>query len=137
MLKPLLIILACILLCSCAHHPLDCAMGIGGHDDCLPGTEGYEKMQNRMVAGPRQRTQDDELCKSYGLKFGTKAYADCRQNILGMRVSNGNQNAANQAAIMQSIIANQPKPQPYMMPVNRPVTTNCTKSGNGVSCMSE
>jgi hypothetical protein len=41
------------LLASCAHHPGDCALGgaFGAlHDDCLPGTAGYEQNRPRYAA---------------------------------------------------------------------------------------
>ena len=46
---------ATLLLGGCAHHPLDCAMGIAWAD-CLPGTSGYS---NRFA----ELTKLDELRK--------------------------------------------------------------------------
>jgi len=58
---------------ACANHPVDCAIGFH-HDDCLPGTAGYDDPNKFAKA-------DDEQCKSYGLVFGTPAYADCRVKL--------------------------------------------------------
>lgn len=46
---------ACLLMGGCAHHPLDCALGIAWAD-CLPGTSGYS---NRYV----ELTRLDDLRK--------------------------------------------------------------------------
>jgi hypothetical protein len=68
-----------MVLCGCANHPVDCGLGIY-HADCLPGTAGYAD-PNRFAA------EDDTLCKSYGLTFGTPAYADCREKLLAQHRS--------------------------------------------------
>lgn len=41
-----------LLLCGCAHHPVDCAVGFAWAD-CLPGTPGY-------VNGAGQTTRENE-----------------------------------------------------------------------------
>lgn len=66
---------------GCANHPLDCATGLIAWDDCKPGTLGYEKRQDALK-------QDDELCKSYGLVFGTAEYAQCRIALKGQSEAN-------------------------------------------------
>ena len=48
-------------------------MGIH-HSDCLPDTAGYDDPNKFADA-------DDKLCQSYGLKFGTSEYADCRVRL--------------------------------------------------------
>jgi hypothetical protein len=58
------------LLCSCANHPVDCALGFH-HADCLPGTPGYDDPD-------KFADTDDKACRSYGLSPGTSEYADCR-----------------------------------------------------------
>lgn len=137
--------LGCILLSACAHHPMDCLTDFVPHDDCEPGTAGYDSMMKRAnqaaLTAQVQQSNDDTMCKSYGLQFGTDGYASCRQNLLSMRV---NQNIAvqnNQVQVQQNALnylasqkANQPKP--YMMPVNPTVTTNCTALGNNINCQS-
>lgn len=50
-----LMLSASLLMGGCAHHPLDCAMGIGWAD-CLPGTSWYS---NRYV----ELTKLDDLRK--------------------------------------------------------------------------
>jgi hypothetical protein len=67
------VICICLTLTSCANHPIDCAMGIH-HSDCLPDTAGYDD-PNKFA------DTDDKLCQSYGLKFGTSEYADCRVRL--------------------------------------------------------
>jgi hypothetical protein len=59
-----------VVLAGCAHHPIDCAVGIT-HNDCLPGTAGYSDPNDYA-------SEDDRNCKSYGLSFGTPDYAACR-----------------------------------------------------------
>ena len=105
-------------LAGCANHPLDCATGLVAWDDCLPGTKGYEIRQNKL-------TRDDELCKSYGLEFGTPEYGQCR-------VSLHNQSEANKQAALNAWIASRqqaPAMTPYQMPVTK--NTNCTTTYNG------
>ena len=81
--------LICLLLCSCSHHPVDCALDFVPHDDCLPGTAGYESAQkrNELAATTVQIREgnDDASCKSFGLKFGTDEYAECREKLLAIR----------------------------------------------------
>jgi hypothetical protein len=62
-----------LLLTGCPNHPVDCGLAIY-HADCLPGTAGYAD-PNRFAA------TDDVQCKSYGLAFGTPAYAECREKL--------------------------------------------------------
>jgi hypothetical protein len=104
-----------------AGHPLDCAMGFR-HADCNPGTLGY----NNSVA---VTNSDDATCQSYGLQFGTSAYAQCRQNIDSQRGAN----ARAAAALLASQNRPPPPPQPYYVPTNP--TVNCTSNriGNTVN----
>ena len=57
--------------------PVDCALGFH-HDDCLPGTAGYDDPK-------KFEKVDDEQCRSYGLVFGTAEYADCRVKLESAR----------------------------------------------------
>jgi len=66
-----------VLLAGCANHPVDCAIGFH-HDDCLPGTAGYDDPK-------KFEKVDDEQCRSYGLVFGTPEYADCRVKLESAR----------------------------------------------------
>jgi hypothetical protein len=65
----------------------------------------------------RRAAEDDATCKSYGLAFGTTAYAECRENAATQR------NAAD-IAMMQHL--NQ-----------EPVKTKCTSDGNNTNCESQ
>jgi hypothetical protein len=139
------LILACLLLSACEHHPLDCALDFVPHDDCLPGTAGYENAQKRAqlaaTTSQIQQGNDDATCKSYGLKFGTDSYATCRQNLLSLRLNQDIAEQNNQAMARQNALnylaaqkANQPKP--YVIQNNPTVTTNCTALGNSINCQS-
>jgi hypothetical protein len=110
-----------ILLSGCANHPVDCAVGFS-HSDCLPGSAGYRAIVSRDNA-------EDGTCRTYGLKFGSAEYAQCRQNI-------ANQRSAESRAALSAYLANrnQPAPQPYMMLTVTPRTTNCSKIGTQVDC---
>jgi hypothetical protein len=114
-MKPVLSVVrlgAFLALAGCANHPLDCAMGFY-HSDCLPGTVAYDTVH-------AQTENDDAICKSYGLQFGTPEYAQCRQNA-------ANQRSANQRAAAAAYMATRPQAAPmvpYQMPTNK--TTNCT-----------
>jgi hypothetical protein len=121
-------ILLCLAACSgvpgdpgFAHHPLDCAMGFS-HGDCSPGTAGYNN-------GVAVANSDDATCQSYGVQFGTPAYAQCRQNIDAQR-------GANARAAAAALIAsqNRPPPQPYYAPTAPPnPTLNCTSNRYGTT----
>ena len=66
-------IFALCVLTGCANHPIDCGIGFY-HADCLPGTAGY-------VNPNAFATVDDQQCRSYGLTFGTREYAECRERL--------------------------------------------------------
>jgi hypothetical protein len=66
-------IFALCMLTGCANHPIDCGIGFY-HADCLPGTAGYVD-SNAFAA------VDDQQCRSYGLAFGTREYAECRERL--------------------------------------------------------
>lgn len=134
---------ACILLSACANHPLDCSLDFVPHDDCLPGTAGYESAQKRADLAAThlqlQKEQDDGTCQSYGLKFGTNEYAQCREKLLTLRVQQSIANQGNAAADRQAAIGYlathqvQQRPiQPYVMPTTP--TINCTTFGNTTNC---
>lgn len=91
-------------------------------------------------ASPAERAEqlseaDDQTCTSYGLQFGTPAYAQCRQNIAAQRQA--------RVAAAYALLANRPvapalAPAPQtMLPVSPPVNTNCYALGNSVSCQSQ
>lgn len=66
-----------VLLAGCAHHPLDCAAGYA-HEDCLPGTPGYNNFQRGYYPSPvpvtpapqyqvpQHAPQYNTNCQSYG-----------------------------------------------------------------------
>ena len=157
-LSIVVLIAATIFLSGCANHPLDCALDFVPHDDCLPGTAGYDSAQKRVqkVAAIVQFNQqdDDTTCKSYGLKFGTPEYAQCREHMLSLRVNQASTAARDQQdsdnarrqAYLQYLsktqqTAQENKPQPYMIPTNAApyvmpasTNTNCTAFGNSINC---
>src|ERR1035437_5004055 len=99
-----------------ANHPLDCALGFR-HSDCQPGTAGYN-------GGVALNDADDTTCRSYGLQFGTPAYAQCRQNIEAQRGAN----ARAAAALIASQAANRPPPPPPPQP-SPTFNTSCQHYG--------
>lgn len=106
-----------------AGHPLDCAVGFY-HADCAP----------ESTAGQRSaaiNNSEDAQCQSYGLQWGTPAYAQCRQNIVAQR-------NANALAAMSILQANRPAPPPYQLPMPAPpprtLNTNCQNYGTTTSC---
>lgn len=101
-----------------ANHPLDCSIGVR-HSDCQPGTAGYN-------SGVALNNSDDSTCRSYGLQFGTPAYAQCRQNIEAQRSANA------RAAALIASQANRPPPQPA--PV---VNTSCQNFGTTINCQTQ
>jgi hypothetical protein len=50
--------------------------------------------QHRAAEAQRLAAEDDSACKSYGLEFGTPAYADCRMRFVEMRAENEGAEAA-------------------------------------------
>lgn len=111
-------------LAGCANHPLDCSLGIS-HHDCLPGTAGYERV------AARERASDNQ-CLSYGLRFGTAEYAQCRQNIDAQR-------GARDAAVLGAAISrtNPPAQASPMPPVRQPSQTSCVTNGQYTNCQTQ
>jgi hypothetical protein len=101
-----------------ANHPLDCAIG-ARHSDCLPGTAGYN-------SGVALNNADDTTCRSYGLQFGTPAYAQCRQNIEAQRSADA------RAAALIASQASPPPPQP-----SPTINTNCQHYGTMTNCQTQ
>ena len=121
-------VLACLGLASCAGtlgepgfagHPLDCGLGFA-HSDCAPRTPGYRAANAAREAAAARDSADAARCQSYGLKFGTAEYAQCRMNI-------DNQRAANFRAAV-SAPSPPPPPPPPALPAS--TTTNCTTFGS-------
>jgi hypothetical protein len=75
---------------------------------------------------------DDAVCRSYGLKFGTPAYAECRQR----RDALSRQQALAALGALQSMQAAAPQPAPYVMPTRQPVSTSCSTIGGITNCTS-
>lgn len=95
------------------------------------GCESSAELAARAAA---RAADDDSMCQSYGLKFGTPEYAQCRQNIEGRRSA---ERRAAFGAYMASRGQSAPAPQPYMIPTNRSINTNCTTIGTQTSCQSQ
>ena len=90
---PLILAVSLLALGGCAHHPVDCAIGLPWAD-CLPGTAGYAN-----GVGGQAASNDDAQCRSYGLTFGTADYAQCRANL-----------DAQHAALARAAFSTPPKP---------------------------
>lgn len=117
------LLLAAFALSGCEHHPLDCAVGFM-HSDCLPNTLGGRRISERV-------TGDDDTCRSYGLQFGTGAYAECRERLAGNRQAVAGTLLGAYATRSVAPVT----PEPYMMPTSRrPLTTNCFRTGQMVNC---
>lgn len=93
-----------------AGHPIDCGLGFA-HSDCAPGTPGYRAAIAAREAAAARDDGDAARCQSFGLKYGTPEYAQCRMNI-------DNQRAAN----FRAAVSAPPPPAP--------TTTNCTTFGS-------
>lgn len=83
----------------------------------------------------QERQNDDrqaahhEQCRSYGLEFGTPPYANCLMNL-------DQQDNANRQAVIGAYLTNQPRQQPYVLPmpaapVPAPVPRACTSTVAG------
>ena len=59
-----------------------------------PGTAPITAPNQPKDALPELIAQDDAMCASYGLKFGTSDYAQCRMNLLQMRSAADSQTSA-------------------------------------------
>lgn len=96
-----------------------------------------EQRQERAAANDQA---DDATCQSYGLTFGTPAYADCRQNIATQRQANAaraldyiqQENQENQ----QILLDQQQRIQQQEI-LNRPVMTNCNTFGTQTNCTTQ
>lgn len=85
-------VLVCLLLCACAPHLADCAVGFA-HADCEPGTAGYQSEQNL-------ESQDETKCIHYGFQAGTPGFAQCRMLAVQAREqADALQDAANRARV--------------------------------------
>ena len=80
------------------------------------------KTQSERIA--EQNQQDDETCKSYGLQFGTPAYADCRLRLKAKQDADAA--SANQAMVDAIKGIGQ----------KQSVNTDCTTYGKTTSCTS-
>lgn len=143
-MKKILLVSITLFLCACAHHPLDCATNFVPHDDCLPGTAGYESSQKRsqytaelaMKMIQEKQQTDDEVCRSYGLKFGTHDYAECRehrealksQEAISQETNQQNANIARQNE--QATVAMQ-----LLSKTNQPITLPSLSQSRAVNCV--
>ncbi len=65
-------------------------------------------MSSQEIAA-RQQAADNSTCVSYGLKFGTSEYAQCRQNIAAQRHAAEQTDKAIQAANTRAAIIATPE----------------------------
>jgi hypothetical protein len=83
-LAPLMVVLASVLVASCASQSVDCSMG-AGHNGCTSGTKEYEQMVQQQQDAKALAEIDDAMCRSYGAEPGSPAYAECRRKKTGDR----------------------------------------------------
>jgi len=75
----------------------------------LPGcAEYYERESQARYEGYQNR------CSSYGFTPGSQPYANCMMGL-------DQQETANRQALVGAYLANQPHPQPYVLPMPAPV----------------
>ena len=56
-------------------------MGIGSHENCAPGTTGYEEKQEERDTKAAVGAIEDAMCQSYGFQPGSPGYAQCRKDF--------------------------------------------------------
>jgi len=126
----------------------------------------YATDRIREEEAQRERIKKDQLnadkakCDSYDIKRGTDAFSSCliqldqarrqqqmfdaqqeqQQQMLDAQQQQAAQaqRAANAAAALGYLNSHPvfTPQQPYMVPVNRPINTNCTGAGNSLNCTS-
>jgi hypothetical protein len=94
---------------------------------------GCKQSQTPEQLAAQQNAADDATCKSFGLQFGTQAYADCRlrlrEQALAKAKVDAEAAAAADAQIMRSLeMMRPPQPQPVVTTTCNTYmgTTNCT-----------
>jgi len=99
----------------------------------VAGVAALGGCQTAQQQARNEAQADDAACQSYGLKFGTPAYAECRQR----RDAASQQQALAALGALQGMRTPQPAaPEAYQMPVRRPVTTTCSMPGGITTCTS-
>lgn len=96
---------------------------------------GCASQKERLAQKAMRINADNAACESYGLKFGTLGFAQCRQNIDMQRAAN--QRMALGMLMRQRLFQQQVQlPQSaYMMPMTpAPRITNCTSLGTYTNC---
>jgi hypothetical protein len=103
---------------------LTCTVVVIAGGSLLTGCVGSGYQRNVAI----QQT-DDERCQSYGLKFGTPEYAQCRQSLEGQR-----QAAA--LAVLRAFRTNQGAGQVPIItrPAPAPSQASCVTAGVYTSC---
>jgi hypothetical protein len=82
-------IVACLAICGCADSPVEARQkyeqSTANYRACLVANQNnVEACQGRrMEMETALSDSDDAFCRSYGLKYGTPSYVQCRQNIGG------------------------------------------------------
>lgn len=84
--------------------------------------------QTAQQQAKNEAAADDAACRSYGLQFGTPAYAECRQR----REVASQQQALAALGALQGINRPQPAPAPYMM--QTPTRTTCSSVAGTTNC---
>ncbi|MBG1233490.1 hypothetical protein [Aestuariivirga litoralis] len=149
MLRSILMLIALLCLNGCAHHPVDCAMcgSLGAlHDDCLPGTAGYQERDNRErpindlialeAASVQERVQSGQISKAQG----ELEIAEYKHQLSEEWAQREASNRASAAAALMAINNAQRRPPPpatYQIPAPaKPLTTDCQHYLNQNHCTS-
>jgi hypothetical protein len=85
---PLFLILpifASVGLAECSVHSVDCVLGTP-HSDCAPDTAGHRAALEELRTKQMTESIDDARCQSYGLRYGSPSYSQCRANLDKQRV---------------------------------------------------
>ncbi len=90
----------------------------------LAGCMSQQEQAMRLAAN------DDAVCQSYGLTYGTPQYADCRMRVAEQRNA---QQAATDAQLLALAGAMNANRAPATLPPP-PIQTNCQQLGNTVNC---
>jgi hypothetical protein len=88
--------------------------------------------QTAQQQAKNEAAADDAACRSYGLQFGTPAYAECRQR----REAASQQQAVAMLGAIQGANRSQSVSTTYAMPITSPVNTTCSTSGGITNCNS-
>lgn len=104
----------------------------------VAGCASPEQIAARQAAqGAQIAASDDTTCQSYGLKFGTPEYAQCRQNVVAQRdARNIAAQQANAVAWQQAIQYGNSQTQLMQQMVRPPTPVQATAPNNTLNCAS-